>query len=179
MKGIVQYQFYHITPDPSAAGPVKSAVHSQCFSDSAIVAPCHMLLDLPNDKPHYGQSRMIFHGKADNDTGIEEYFLKMKQQVFEMAGRARWNDDVLRTWERDFEWLDKIQRQGASEFLGFWPEASRDRRRDLLAEKLRSFYGITDTSDQPLVPDVDGQIATANEERRFQQLADLEEELEV
>ena len=93
----------------------------------------------------------------------------------------RAGDDVLKTWEKDFKWLDTIQRREACEFVGYWPEDSGDsrRRRDLLAENIRSFFGITDTTDMPLVPEVDGEIERSNEERRFRQLAELEEELEV
>lgn len=180
VKGIMQLQFYDITHEPNAAGPVKAAIHSRCFSDSDEVEPCHLLLALPLGRPHYVPSRLIFHGDADTDIGAEEYFLKMKEQIYAMAGRASWGDDVLEKWEKDFEWLDKVQRREAHEYNGYWPEGTSERNRRLLAENVRRFYGIKDDqNDLPLVPDVDGDIAKANEDRRFKELAELEEQLQV
>lgn len=180
VEGITQHQFYYITRDPHADGPVKSVIHSRCYSNTPLApAPCHLLLNLPKDKPCYGPCRRIFHGKADTPEGADVHFLKMKQEIYNLARRAGWSDDILIKWASDFDWLDKLQRREASEFEGFWPEDYRDTCRINLGGKIRDFYGIISTTSESLVPDVDGEIAQASQESKFKLLAELREQLKV
>ena len=185
VEGITKHQFYTISADPNAPGPVKAVVKSRCFSDSPDSSePCHLLLDIPTGKPQYVACRPIFPSKAKDGSVLEpqEQFLKCKRQIYDIIGRHKWGDDVASAWEKDFKYLDDLQQRPSIPFDGFWPSQDVSNRIKSLWSEFASFFDLSDNDVEPIEEDatsMNSAILEAELAERCQRLANLEEKLQV
>ena len=86
--GITEHQFYEFFEGPSSQGFIKVVMQSRYYSDFVEIAlPCHILLGAPQATPHYVASRPLFFSMSETPEGRQEWHLKMKMQILDIADR--------------------------------------------------------------------------------------------
>ena len=117
----IPHQF-HIRQDPTAVGPVKSAIFCRLWSDTPEQAPCHLLQGLPTQPPVYKAGRPLFFGKDSQTTEeCDKRYDNFQAHVKHIAETFKFSQAFKEEWEETFEWTKRLQSASSRPYTGFWP----------------------------------------------------------